>query len=385
MKQPSYIELSRSALKKNLNYLKKRIGKQARYVSVIKGNAYGHGIREFVPLAEECGVDYFAVFDAYEAFLAHSAKRPESQIMIMGMIEDSELDWAIAEDISFFVFEKDRLQNAAKYAKQIGKPARIHLELETGLHRTGFEEIELSWVIEFIRKHYEHLQLEGICTHYAGAESIANYVRVNNQYNKFIELTKMLAERGLEFRHHHTACSAAALTYPYMCMNMVRIGIAQYGFWPGQETRMYNLLSDDMRFTRDPLKRVLKWKTQVMSTKVVEAAKFLSYGHSYLTSRRTKVAAIPIGYYHGYRRSLSNVGHVLIKGRKAPVVGMVNMNMFLVDISSLPPVHKGDEVVIIGEQGKQAITVASFSDASKLVNYELLTRLPSQIPRYIIP
>jgi alanine racemase len=385
MKQPSYIELSRSALKKNLHYLKKRIGKQARYVSVIKGNAYGHGIREFIPLAEECGVDYFAVFDAYEAFLALSAKRPESQIMIMGMIEDSELEWAIAEDITFFVFEKERLQSAVRYAKQVGKPARIHLELETGLHRTGFEEIELSWVIEFIHKHYEHIQLEGICTHYAGAESIANYVRVNNQYNKFIELTKMLAERGLEFRFHHTACSAAALTYPYMCMNMVRIGIAQYGFWPGEETRMYNLLSDDMRFTRDPLKRVLKWKTQVMSTKVVEAAQFLSYGHSHLTSRRTKVAAIPIGYYHGYRRSLSNVGHVLIKGRKAPVVGMVNMNMFLVDITSLPPVQKGDEVVIIGEQGKQAITVASFSDASKLVNYELLTRLPAQIPRYIIP
>ncbi|MBW6516643.1 MAG: alanine racemase [Candidatus Cloacimonetes bacterium] len=384
MEQTSYIELNSSALQKNLAYLKKMIGPETKFVSVIKGNAYGHGISAFLPLAEQFGIDYFAVFDAYEASIALKAKQQQTELMIMGMIDNDQLEWAIENNISFYVFEKDRLIAAINSAKKIKKPARIHLELETGMYRTGFEEAELDQVIALIKGNKKHLFIEGLCTHYAGAESIANHVRVENQYQEFLRLRNKLTKKGIKARYEHTACSAATLTYPHTKMNLVRIGIAHYGYWPSQETRMHNLFSDRGKYSRDPLRKVLQWKTKVMSTKVVEAGKFISYGHTFMAAKKTTIAAIPIGYYHGYRRSLSNIGHVLIRGKKAPIIGLVNMNMFVVDVSAIPGVSKGDEVVIIGDQGAHRITVSSFCELTNLVNYELLCRLPVNIPRLVI-
>jgi alanine racemase len=384
MDHTSYIELSSTALKKNISYLQKRIGQGVKFVSVIKGNAYGHGIEVFLPLAERYGIDYFAVFDAYEAYLALSVKRPTTNLMIMGMIENEQLQWAIENDITFYVFEMERLENAISAAKKLNKPARIHIELETGMYRTGFESNDIESVCRTINSNREYLRIEGLCTHYAGAESIANYVRVEEQFKTFNKLRDTFAENGIKAKYEHTACSAAALTYPHTQMNMVRFGIAQYGYWPAQETRIHNLLSDKGTFTRDPLKRVLQWKTKIMSTKTVETGKFVSYGHAFMTSKRTKIASVPIGYYHGYRRSLSNIGHVLVKGKKAPIIGTVNMNMFIIDVSSIPGVNQGDEVVIIGDQGLQKITVSSFVELTNLVNYELLCRLPANIPRRVI-
>ena len=147
---------------------------------------------------------------------------------------------------------------------------------------------------------------------------------------------------------------------------------------------MHNLYSDKGCYTRDPLRKVLQWKTKVMSIKIVEAGRFVSYGHSFMATKKTIIASIPIGYYHGYRRSLSNIGHVLIGGKKAQIIGLVNMNMFVVDVTAIPDVKKGDEVVIIGDQGSQKITVSSFCELTNLVNYELLCRLPVNIPRTIV-
>ncbi|MEF3694420.1 MAG: alanine racemase C-terminal domain-containing protein, partial [Candidatus Cloacimonadota bacterium] len=171
---------------------------------------------------------------------------------------------------------------------------------------------------------------------------------------------------------------------PNTTMDMVRFGIAQYGIWPSMETKMHNLLSEDSRFLRDPLKPVLSWKTRVMSVKSVLPGNFVNYGNAYLATGKMRLATIPVGYHHGYSRSLSNTGHVLIKGRKADVVGMVNMNMFIVDVTRVPNVQVGDEVVLIGKQGDLSISVASFSELTKMVNYELLARLPYQIPRQIV-
>lgn len=384
MRQTSHIELSKSALRKNIRYLKKRLTEGVKFVSVVKGNAYGHGIEEFVPMVEECGIDYFAVFDCYEAYRILQVKRPKTNIMIMGSIDNDQLDWAIENNISFYVFEMDRLTHAAETAAKMNKKARLHIELETGMYRTGFEEEELPEVIRLIKNNNEHILVEGICSHYAGAESVSNYLRINQQYEEFRRLSKFFREHDISPNYEHTAGSAAALIYSHSQMDMVRIGMAQYGFWSSKEARMHNLLSDTASFTRDPLKQVLKWKSRVMSLKTVAAGKFISYGNTYLTSRKTQIAAIPVGYFHGYRRSLSNIGYLLIKGRKAPIVGNINMNMLLVNVSSIPSVQKGDEVVIIGDQGSQRITVTSFCDVGNLVNYELLARLPGQIPRYVV-
>lgn len=189
MLSSSWIELEASAVAKNIRYLKKRIG-SALFVSVIKGNAYGHGIEQFVPLAEKAGVSNFAVYDAQEASRALKAKAPQSQLLIMGMLDDDQLDWIVGNDIEFYVFTLERLTAAIEMAKKLKRKAIIHLELETGMNRTGIEEAEFPGIIEFIKKNRRHLCLKGICTHYAGAESVSNYFRIQNQYQAFQQLRK---------------------------------------------------------------------------------------------------------------------------------------------------------------------------------------------------
>jgi alanine racemase len=384
MQPTSWIELNHSALEKNIRYLKKRIGKDTTFVSVIKGNAYGHGIEQYVPMAEQCGVKFFAVYDAFEAFRAFNVKKDGTHLIIMGMIADDQLEWVIANDISFFVFTCERLEAAIAQARLSKKKARIHLELETGMHRTGFDEEELGAIVKILKKNSRYLSIEGVCTHYAGAESIANFHRIQQQYNLFNKLCKSLKRDGITPEYYHSAASAAALIYPQTIMDMVRFGIAQFGFWPSMETKMNNLLSEHARFIKDPLKTVLSWKTRVMSLKTVSKGNFVNYGTAFLTTKNMKLATIPVGYCHGYSRSLSNSGQVLIRGRKADVVGMVSMNMFMVNVTSIPNVRIGDEVVLIGKQGDLNISVSSFAEMTKMVNYELLSRLPYQIPRLIV-
>ena len=147
---------------------------------------------------------------------------------------------------------------------------------------------------------------------------------------------------------------------------------------------MHNLLSDDTKFTDDPLHRVLSWKTRVMTVKDVKAGDFVGYGTNYLAAKDEKIAIIPTGYGHGYSRSLSNVGKVLIRRKEAPVVGIVNMNLIMVKVTNIHGIKRHDEVVLIGKQGEREITVASFAELTNYVNYELLSRLPADIPRIIV-
>jgi len=191
-------------------------------------------------------------------------------------------------------------------------------------------------------------------------------------------------ERGLAPRYRHTACSAATFSYPQTQMDLVRVGIAQYGYWPSQETRMRFLLRQQEKNgapVKDPLRRVMRWVTSVMSVKTVEAGEFVGYGRSHLTTRRQRIATIPVGYGQGFPRVLSNLGYVLVKGRRAPVVGVVNMNLTTVDVTEIPDVQAGDEVVLIGRQGREAISVGWFGDITRMLNYEVLVRIPRDVPR----
>jgi alanine racemase len=303
--------------------------------------------------------------------------------MIMGMVENESLPFLIDKGISFYVFELDRLNSAVKCAKTQQKKAKIHVEVETGFHRTGFEWSEKEGLAKLLKDNAEHLELQGLCTHYAGAESVGNYVRVKNQIKSYLEFKEWFIQEGLNFEKYHTACSAASLSYPETIMDMVRIGIAQYGFWPSQETYMFKFkqLAPNMI---NPLKRLISWKSSVMSLKKVKMGDFIGYGNSFMASRNTIIALVPVGYCHGFTKSLSNLGKVLINGKILPVVGTVTMNSISVDVTDLKSVKKGDEVVIIGKQKKNEITVASFGESTQQVNYELLTRLPHDIPRKIV-
>lgn len=378
----SYIELSKSAYRLNIKYLRQVIGKEVKFSSVIKGNAYGHGIENIIPMAENLKIDHFSVFSAGEAYEALKYKSELSGLMIMGLLDYEEIEWAIKNDIEFFVFDPGKLEKAINISKALQKKARIHIEVETGFHRTGFEYNYMPTLIEFMKKNKEHFVFEGLCTHYAGAESISNYVRVKNQIKKFHKFSRYFQRHNLIPLKKHTASSAATLTYSQTIMDMVRIGIAQFGFWPSPETHMY-------RFRRNPeesnfLHRVISWKTRVMVVKEVDAGEFIGYGTSYLANKKIKIAVIPVGYANGFSRVFSNTGRVLIRGRRVPVIGTVTMNTTTVNVSDLPVVEKGDEVVMVGKQRKLSISVSSFCQMSDQLNYQLLTRLPQNIPRYIV-
>lgn len=387
MKAASNIELSREALRRNLRFLRRVIGPDVQLCSVVKGDAYGHGIRQFVPMAEECGVTRFAVFDASEAEAVLRARRTTCDVMIMGHIDPDDLPWAVREGVAVWVFDLRRLGAALDAATRIGRPARIHLELETGLHRTGLEGPVLTHSVEQILGAGDRVAVEGVCTHLAGAESAANGLRIQEQLRRFEAECTALRAQGLPIRLRHTACSAAALTLPQSRMDMVRVGIAQFGFWPSTETRIQYQLQHAGGVERgfhDPLRRVLRWSSVLMDVKEVPPGEFVGYGTSYVTTTRRRIGAVPVGYAHGFVRQLSNLGHLLVRGRRAPVVGVVNMSMMLVDVSHVPGAAPGDEVVVIGRQGRAEITVSSFSDLSRTPSYEVLVRIPADIPRIIV-
>ncbi|WP_069130713.1 alanine racemase [Rhodohalobacter halophilus] len=382
--QPSAIELSRFALEGNFSFLKQKAGDGVRISSVIKGNAYGHGISSFIPMAESCGINHFSVFSADEAEgVLKFRSDPDTDVMIMGMIRDSELDWAIQNGIEFYLFEMSRLKAAEKFAKKNQKRASVHLQLETGMHRTGFEMREWKELFKQTSES-EWIDVKGICTHFAGAESVANYFRIQNQNKRFQEALELASAYFDPLPARHAASSAAFLTMPETHYDMVRVGIAQYGFWPSRETYMHQAKANRFQEDVDPLRRVMTWKSEVMSTKWVAAGDFIGYGNVYMAGRDMQIATVPIGYTHGFGRNLTNAGHVLINGERAQVSGLVNMNMITVDVTDIPGVQKGDEVVLIGHQGDDEITVASFGEMTNNLNYEILTRLPASIPRLVV-
>lgn len=250
------------------------------------------------------------------------------------------------------------------------------------MHRTGFYKEELKDVVRIIEENRTYFEVKGVCTHFAGAEEMVNHDRIEKQIHRFKDITNWLEKQGIIPESYHCACSAGLLNFPETALDLVRIGISSYGFWPNTETKMLNLNDADQ--SNDPLERVLSWKSVVMSVKHVAENEYVSYGRSYLTNHPTKIATIPVGYGYGFSRTLSNNGYVLIRGTRVRVVGAVNMNMMVVDVTDLEEVKVNDEVVLIGKQGDQTITVSSFSDMNNSMNYELLTRLPSHIPRRVV-
>lgn len=384
----SRIEIGRSAYRKNLALLRAVVGPDCIISSVVKGRAYGHGIENIVPLAEEWGIRHFSVFQAAEAHEVKAASGGESDVLVLGFMTPDEIEWAVENDVSFVAFDVERVRRALAAAESVGRPARVHLDVETGMNRTGLDPAAFSEAVDLVVRHPAALRLDGVCTHYAGAESEGNYVRIRNQIETFGARLELVEERGIKPRLLHSAGSAATFAYPETHQDLVRVGISQYGFWPSQETRMRFLMARDGnsgRTARDPLRRVMRWVTSIMSVKSVEAGEFVGYGRSYLTTRRQRIATIPVGYAQGFPRVLSNLGFVLVRGQRAPVVGVVNMNVTTIDVTQIPGVEVGDEVVLIGRQGRKEIPVGWFGDMTQTLNYEVLVRIPRDVPRVVVP
>ncbi|MDD3741350.1 MAG: alanine racemase [Bacteroidales bacterium] len=382
MNNTSYIEISKKAYLNNIKFLQKVVGKQTKICSVIKGNAYGHGYANIIPLAEDCGIRHFSVFSAFEAMQAYPFLSAKSQLIVLGYITNDQLEWVIENNIEFYVYNLQILQSAIGIAKKKKITAKIHIELETGLNRIGIDLEYFDELIHTIQENRKFVEVIALCTHFAGAESIANYHRVKNQLILFKKYHKYYLSKGIVPEMLHTASSSAALIYPETRFDMVRIGIAQYGYWPTQEVLIsrYNKFGDQ----ECSLKRVISWKTEIMEIKAVKRGVFIGYGNSFQASRDMLIAIIPVGYNNGYSRSLSNRGHVLIHGKRVDILGVVTMNTISVNITYLRDVRIGDEVVLIGNQLKNKISVASFGEMSNYLNYQVLARLPDNIPRYVV-
>ncbi|WP_430811151.1 MULTISPECIES: alanine racemase [unclassified Carboxylicivirga] len=382
MNKTSFMTLDTKAVENNIRFLKSKIGAGVKLSSVVKANAYGHGIEQLTPIVEAAGVDHFSVFSFDEALRVESSTQEQPGILIMGWIADEDLPCAIAKGFEFFVFSLHRLYAAQKTALQQGKKAKIHLEAETGMNRSGLDTDQLKQAITFIKEHPAQFELTGFCTHLSGAESISNHLRIQRQLKQYHKMLKLLEQAQLKPHYLHVANSAAAFVFPKARYDMVRIGIMQYGFWSSAETFIH--YTRNKKSKDDPLKRILSWKSKVMSIKTVKTGEFIGYGTYYLAQSDIRTALIPIGYASGYSRSLSNKGRVLIRGQRCSVIGLVNMNMIMVDVSNVPKVAIGDEVVIIGRQGELEIKVSAFSNISDELNYEVLAHLPGDIKRIVL-
>lgn len=383
VKHSSRIELNKAAYKNNINFIKKKIGDDVILSSVVKANAYGHGIKTFVPMAEKCGVHHFSVASAFEAEEVLSVCSHNSRIMIMGIIYEEDIPWAITNNIEFFIYNYERLPKTLAAAKKVGKPAKVHIEVETGANRTGMQKNEFPKALTFLKKNKEHVIFQGLCTHFGGAESFSNEFKIKMQHKRYKDFLKQCKEKNITPNLRHVASSAAALAMKDTIYDLVRIGVAQYGFWPSPD--IYYAHLHEVNKKADPvLKRIFTWKTDIMDIREVQESEFIGYGTAFQATHKMTIAVLPLGYSNGYPRALSNRGHVLIKGKKAAIVGLINMNLFMVDITHIPDVKVGDEVVLIGRQINNVINVSSFTNSTQLLNNEMLSRMPAAIPRTVI-
>lgn len=383
VRHSSRIALSQSALRANYNFLRKKIGQNIIMASVVKANAYGHGISEFVPMAEKCGVDHFAVASSFEAEEVLGVCSGISKIIIMGILYEEDIPWAIEHDIEFYVFNYERLIVAKDIANKLGKKAKIHLEVETGANRTGLQAEDFEKTLQYLKENQEFIQFEGLCTHLGGAETLANKFKIDAQVKRYNAFLEDCEKAGYYPNLRHMASSAAAIAFEETRFDMVRIGVAQYGFWPSPDIRFLHL-QETNKASENGLRRIFTWKTDVMDLRKVKAGEYIGYGTAYQSVQDITIAVLPLGYSNGYPRALSNRGYVLIKGKKAPILGLVNMNLFMVNISHIPEVEVGDEVVLVGRQKNNVINVSSFTDSTQLLNAEMLSRLPAAIPRKAI-
>jgi len=379
MPSTSRIHIKSAALENNVNFVRNLIGPDVILSAVIKGNAYGHGTHIIVPALEQYGVNHFCVYSSVEARDAFKYKSDNSTLVIMGYLLPNDYKWAIEKEVEFYVSDISELKQAISTAKEMSKKAIIHLDIETGMNRTGLGILQLKKSIPIIIANNKHLVIRGFTSHFAGAESIANHLRVKKQFSVFKKRVKLLNSRGIFADIKHIASSAATISYPDTRLDLVRVGILLYGYWPTQETFINYI--HRRKDKSDPLMRAIRWCSNVISIKKVPAGEFIGYGLSFQAQYDMNTMLIPIGYCNGYSRSLSNSGHVIVKDHMAPIIGSVNMNMIIADITNIDNVQIGDKVVLIGKQGENEISFSSFAEMNNSLNYEILARLPMNIER----
>lgn len=365
----AYVDLD--AIMANYTMVNNCINDKTKIIGVVKTDGYGHGA---VAIAKEMEkVDFvwgYATATAEEAFVLRKAGMCKP-ILVLGYTFPYAYDEMIRLDIRPTVFREDSIEQWNQAAERVGKKVKVHIKVDTAMSRIGImpDEDGINFIKELLKK--ENIEIEGIFTHFAKAdeESLSAAEAQLERFDNFVKRAE--EECNVIFQMKHCSNSAAALRMPEANMDAVRLGVVQYGLWPSEEMPKDGIT----------LLPALSLKSHIVYIKKIKKGTQISYGGTFTAEKEMLIATIPVGYGDGYPRKLSNNGHVLIRGQKAPIVGRICMDQFMVDVSHIDGVLMGDVVTLIGKDGKEHITMEELGSLSGRFNYELACDLGKRIPK----
>ncbi len=371
-----WVELDRTAPEHNLRQLRAGAAPGVIACAVIKSNAYGHGaaqIASLLPSAEWFGVN------SLEEGLELRRLGITRPILLVGHVALAELEAAVEADLGLTVYNRETVERLSACAT-LSRPARVHVKVDTGTSRQGVLPEQLEDFLVHVKRS-RNLTLEGISTHYANIEDTLNHEYAELQIARFASALGVVDRTVGRPPFIHTACSAAALLFSSTHYTMLRSGIALYGLWPSRETL---LAAREKGGSVPDFRPVLTWKTRIVQIKTIPEGSYVGYGCSYKTMRKTTLGVLPVGYADGYDRALGNRAHVLVRGRRAPVLGRICMNLCMVDLTDVPGSKLEDEVVLLGKSGEERISAETMAEWAGTINYEIVTRISPLLPRKVL-
>ena len=361
--------VSLDAIAHNFAEMKKNIAEGTKMIAVIKADGYGHGAEAIARLTDNYSYIWgYAVATAEEALQLRNAG-VEKPILILGLVFEEYFREMVAGDIRLTVCEYETAKKLSREAVRQDKTVHIHIGLDTGMSRIGFADTPES--VEEIKKiaALDHLEIEGMFTHFARADETDKTPA--DQLNRYLAFAELLEKSGVHIPLKHCSNSAGIIRMKEANLDAVRAGITIYGIYPSSEVE------------RDivKLEPAMELKSHISYVKDLEPGASISYGGTYTADKKIRVATIPAGYADGYPRTLSNKGWVLIHGQKAPILGRVCMDQFMVNVSDIPDVKAGDEVTLIGKDGDEFISIETFGDMSGRFSYEFACDISKRVPR----
>ncbi|MFH0855529.1 MAG: alanine racemase [Candidatus Omnitrophota bacterium] len=361
--RPTWAEINLDNLEHNFSQIKKQVAAKTKILVTVKADAYGHGLAPVSKRLEAIGVNFLGVASIDEGIKLREAGITVP-VLVLGLILKSDALPLFEYGLAASVCDQESARAFNSKAVKLGKKLNVHIKVDTGMGRIGVAHYDAHKLVKKIHG-FKHLNVEGIFTHLAFADMNQEFTFY--QISLFDKLLKDLRKDGVRVPLAHAANSLGVLNYENSHFNMVRPGLVIYGLYPKENLKIN-------------LKPVLKLKTRVIFVKKVPAGSGISYGHDYITGKATKIATLPIGYGDGYPRNLSNKAPVLINGKRFKVCGRICMDQVMVDVGN-ENVRIGDEVVLIGSQGKSSITAEELAGLSGTVPYEIVCGLGSRIPR----
>ncbi|HBY56551.1 MAG TPA: alanine racemase [Candidatus Atribacteria bacterium] len=355
---PTWVEINLDAIAKNVRNIKKLIGEKKELMAVVKGNAYGHDVLEVSSVVLDNGANRLAVARLEEGILLREAGITVP-ILVLGLTLKEQAELLVLYDITPAVSEYEMLEKLSKSAIKMNKIAKIHLKVDTGMGRIGIFPQEVLGFIKKV-KSLKNVEIEGIFTHFSVADE-KDKAYTENQFKKFNKVLIDIKREGINISIKHVGNSATLLDLPHMWLDMLRPGISIYGLYPSPEVKKTIDLIPAQEF-----------KTRIIFLKELPAGESIGYGRTYITKRRTLVASLPVGYADGYNRLLSNQGEVLVRGNRVPIIGRICMDQCMIDVTKLPQVEAGDEVVLWGKQGDEVISVEEIAQKIGTINYEIV-------------